>query len=126
MLALDDRADAIEQRARELALTAIERGDTWVQDFGDAPETSRLYEQWTLEVAVAAAYFDRWLIDEPGAIPDDATTNLEQETQRNRVLGAVQRARVLTGVEDTPIARVYVPSSDDLLEPRRQDFEHDL
>ncbi len=36
-LALNDRADAIEQRARELATIAIERGDAWVQDFGDAP-----------------------------------------------------------------------------------------
>jgi hypothetical protein len=45
-LALNDRADAIEQRARELATIAIERGDAWVQDFGDAPTTGDLYERW--------------------------------------------------------------------------------
>jgi hypothetical protein len=35
--ALSDRADAIEQQDRLLAEIAIERGDAWVQDFGDAP-----------------------------------------------------------------------------------------
>src|ERR1019366_3490722 len=33
--ALNDRADAIEQRARDLAMIAIERADAWVLDFGD-------------------------------------------------------------------------------------------
>jgi hypothetical protein len=57
MLALNDRADAIEQRARELAMIAIERGEILVQDFGDAHEAAELYEQWVLEVAAGAAYF---------------------------------------------------------------------
>jgi conjugative relaxase-like TrwC/TraI family protein len=124
--ALNDRADAIELRVHELATIAIERGDAWVQDFGDAPETGQLYEQWTLEVAAGAAYFDRWLIDEPGTIPDNAVVNPEQETQRIRVLDAVQRARVLAVVEDTPVVPAYVPSSDDPLEPRGPNFELDL
>jgi conjugative relaxase-like TrwC/TraI family protein len=126
IFALNDRADAIEQRARELAKFAIERGDAWVQDFGDTPPTGQLYEQWTLEVTAGAAYLDRWLIDDPGTIPGDAIVNLEQETQRIRVLDAVQRARVLTVVEDTPVARAYVPSSNDHLEPRSLEFELDL
>ena len=82
LLALNDRADAIEQRARELAMIAIERGDAWVQDFGDAPPTSELYERWVLEVAAGAAYFDRWGIDNPDTILDDAPVSHEQETQR--------------------------------------------
>jgi len=126
VLALDDRADAIEQRARELAIIAIERGDSWVQDFGDAPETGRLYEQWTLEVAAGAAYFDRWLIDQPDTIPDDAIVNLEQETQRIRVLGAVQRARVLAVDKNAPTMQSYAPSGDDLLDPPSQDLGLDL
>ena len=124
-LALNDRADVIEQRACQLATIAIERGDVWVQDFGDVPETGQLYDQWVLEVAAGAAYFDRWLIDEPGTIPDDVIVNLEQETQRIRVLDAVQRARELATVEDTK-ARAYVPSNDDLLEPRSLNFGLDL
>jgi hypothetical protein len=126
VLALLDRADAIAQRARELAMIAIERGNPWVQDFGDAPETGQLYEQWTLEVAAGAAYFDRWMIDKPGTIADDAIVSLEQETQRIRVLDAVQRARVLAVVEDTPVVPAYVPLSEDLLEPRGPNFGLDL
>ena len=126
VLALDDRVDAIEQRARELATIAIERGDSWVQDFGDAPETGQLYEQWTLEVAAGAAYFDRWSIDQADTIPDDAIVNLEQETQRIRVLGAVQRARVLAVDKDAPTVPAYVPSRDDFLEPRSPNFGLDL
>jgi len=126
VLALNDRAEAIERRARELAMIAIEGGDSWVQDFGDAPETDQLYEQWTLEVAAGAAYFDRWLIDEPGTFPNDVIVNLEQKTQRIRVLDAVQRARVLAVVEDTPVVPAYVPSSDDRLEPRSPNFGLDL
>lgn len=34
---------------------AIERGDGWVQDFGDAPSTGEPYERWVLEVATDAA-----------------------------------------------------------------------
>jgi len=126
LLALDDRADAIEQRARELGTIAIERSDAWVQDFGDVPETGQLYEQWTVEVAAGAAYFDRWLINEPGTLPDDTMVNLEQETQRIRVLDAAQRARALVVVEDTSLAPTYVLSNADLLEPQSLNFELDL
>jgi hypothetical protein len=124
-LALNDRADAIEQRARELVTIAVERGDAWVQDFGDAPPAGELYERWVLEVAAGAAYLDRWLIHEPGTIPDDAIVNLEQETQRIRVLGAAQRSRALAVAENTPVVPTYLPSSDDLLEPRIPKFELD-
>jgi hypothetical protein len=122
VLALNDRADAIEQRARELATIAIERGETWVQDFGDAPAASGPYEQWVLEVATGATYFDRCGIDNPGTILDDATVNHEQEAQRSRVLGAAQRANMLAVVETPPAKAAYVFSGDDLLEPPNQDF----
>jgi hypothetical protein len=122
LLALNDRADAIEQRARELATFAIERGDAWVQDFGDAPPTGDLYERWVLEVATGAAYSDRWGIDIPDTILDGATTSHEQETQRSRVLDAAQRARVLLVVKDTLAIPAYVLSGHDLLETPSQEF----
>ena len=126
VLALEDRADAIERRARELATIAIERDHAWVKDFGDAPPVGELYEQWVLEVAAGAAYLDRWLIDQPGTIPDDAIVNLEQVTQRIRVLNAAQRARVLTAIDDTPEVSAYVPSSDELWEPPSPNFGLDV
>jgi hypothetical protein len=121
-LALNDRADAIEQRARELATIAIERGDAWVQDFGDAPTAGDLYERWVLEVAAGAAYFDRWDIDNPDTVVDDATVSHEQETQRSRVLGAAQRAHALTVDETVSVKTAYVFSGDGPLEPPDQDF----
>jgi hypothetical protein len=126
LLALNDRADAIEQRARELAKIAIERGDAWVSDFGDAPNTDELNERWELEVAAGAAYLDRWGIDNPDTILDDATVCQEQETQRGRVLSAARRAYALTVVETAPAKAAYVSSGDSLLEPLNQNFGLDL
>ncbi len=117
LLALDDRADAIEQRSRELATIAIERGEIWVQVFGDAPDTVELYERWVSEVAAGAAYFNRWGIDNPDTFVDNGTIRHEQETHRRRVLRAVQRASALTVAETAPADSVYVSSGGDLLEP---------
>ena len=124
--ALSDRADAIEQRARELAGIAIERGEAWVQDFGDAPPTGELYEQWVREVASGAAYCDRWGTDEPDTIVDNVTVSHEQETQRCRVLSAAKRACAITAVETAPAKATYAFSGDHLLEPPNQDFGLDL
>jgi hypothetical protein len=126
VLALNDRANAIEQRARELAIIAIERGAVWVQEFGDAPPTGDLYEQWMLEVATGAAYLDRWGIDNPDTILDDATVSDEQGTQRSCVLSAAQRAYALTVVETAPAKAAYVSSGDGLLEPPNHNFGLDL
>jgi hypothetical protein len=124
--ALSDRADAIEQRARELATIAIERSDAWVQDFGDAPSTGELYERWVLEVAAGAAYLDRWSISAPDTILDGAPVSNEQETQRSRVLSAAQKAQVFTEIETVLTKASYVFSCEGLMEPPNQDFGLDL
>ena len=126
VLAVDDRADAIEQRARELATIAIERGDAWVHDFGETPPAGELYEQWVRVVAIGAAYLDRWSIRAPDTILDDAPVSHEQETQRIRALSAAQRAYALTVVETSPTKAIYVSSGDSHLEPPNQDFGLDL
>jgi len=126
VLALNDRADAIEQRARELTTIAIERGETWVQDFGDAPETDELYKQWVLEVATGTAYFDRWEIDNPDTILEDAHVSHEQEAQRSRVLSAAQRGRDLAVVEDVQPVQPYALANADLNEPPTPDFGLDF
>jgi len=73
VLALNDRAEAIEQRAHELATIAIERGDAWVADFGQAPPTNELYKQWVLEIAAGAAILRRWSIKNADTILDDVS-----------------------------------------------------
>jgi len=122
MQALNDRADAIEQRARELAMIAIERHDAWVLDFGDAPQTDGLYEQWVLEVAAGAAYFDRWGVDNADTILDNALVSHEQDAQRGRVLRTAQRAIALAVVEDAPAKSAYLLADDELFESPTPDF----
>jgi hypothetical protein len=126
VLALNDRADAIEQRAHQLATIAIERSDTWVQDFGDAPDAGELYERWVVEVAAGAAYLDRWGINSPDSIFDDATANHEQVTQRTRVHSAAERSNALTEVEIASAKTAYVFSGDGLIGSPVQDFGLDL
>jgi hypothetical protein len=121
-LALNDRADAIEQRARELAVIAIEHGESWVRDFGDTPPPGELYERWVLEVAVGAAYMDRWGVDNSDAIIDDASVNHEQETQRSRFLNAGQRAYSLSVAEEARAMSTYVLSGEENMRPPTQDL----
>jgi len=124
--ALNDRAHAIERRAHELAIIAIERRDVWVREFGETPPAGELYEQWLLEVAIGAAYFDRWGINIPDSILYESLGNHEQEAQRNRVLSAAQRACALEVIVEALEAPAYVLSADEFFEPPNQDFGLDL
>jgi hypothetical protein len=126
VFALDDRAYAVEQRARELATIAIERDDVWVKDFGDAPPKGELYELWAFKVSTGAAYLDRWGVNNADRIPDDATIDSEQETQRSRVLNAARRARDLVMDEEISALRTNAQSSDEIWKPPSQDFGLDL
>ena len=125
LLALNDRASAIEERARTLAEEAIERGDFWVSKFGNPPPWDELYERWVLEVTAGAAYFDCWGVDEPDTLFDGAPVRHEQEVQRSRVVNAAQRARTLTEITATPTLPSYEPMSVDLSEPPIPSFEFD-
>jgi conjugative relaxase-like TrwC/TraI family protein len=125
VLAINDRSAAIEQRAHELATIAIERGDPWVSKFGEIPPTDELHQRWVLEVAAGAAYFDRWMVDDPDNLLDDAPVSHEQEAQRSRVLSAAQRAITLTEVAVTPTTQSNEPMSVDLYEPQIPHFEFD-
>ncbi|MHB8335716.1 MAG: MobF family relaxase [Acidimicrobiales bacterium] len=125
VLALDDRASAIEQRARTLAEEAIERGDPWVSKFGDPPEPGDAYKTWFEEVTAGAAYLDRWEIEEFEANRDDGHASHKNEPQHNHALNAIRRARELTLAEDESVA-AYVPSDATLLEQPCQDFGLDL
>ena len=122
VLALNDRADAITQRVRELATIAIERGDAWVQDFGQTPDTGELYERWVVEVSAGAAYLERWGIDNPDIILDETLVSHEQEAQRGRVLAGAQRARSLVVVEAIAEKSTYVLSGGDLVEATTLEF----
>jgi conjugative relaxase-like TrwC/TraI family protein len=120
--ALNDRAHAIERRARELATIAIERGDVWVREFGKTPPAGELYEQWVIEVATGAAYVDRWKIDSSNTTFDNPGVSHEQEVQRSRSLNAELRARALVAILNSPAHAADVLSGGELIEPPTQDF----
>lgn len=94
--ALNDRESGIGERARYLAAEAIERGDTWVWDFGPAPKDDERYEEWFTAVCVGAAYRDRW--DSSSTSPTNTAKRLEQNSQGARVVAAMDRANALTKI----------------------------
>jgi conjugative relaxase-like TrwC/TraI family protein len=124
--ALNDLAAAIEQRARELATIAIEHGDSWVRNFGEAPPAAELSERWVLEVATGAAYLERWGIDNSSTNLEQSIVGHEQETHRSLLLSAAQRARALTAFEAALTPTAYVFAGDSLVEPTITDFALDL
>jgi hypothetical protein len=88
--ALCDRANAIEDHARILVAEAIDRGEAWLTEFGEAPETSEHYMRWFRDVSIGAAYLERWGIKDMSDVRDDAVSP-DQEAQRDRVLAAMDR-----------------------------------
>jgi conjugative relaxase-like TrwC/TraI family protein len=125
-LALEDRTDAIEQRARTLAEEAIERGDPWVQDFGDPPGLGDAYEAWFEGVTTGAAYLDRWEVSEFEAGRDDAPASLERDGQRKRLLEAASRARAVPDEEAVTLAMPFGISGDGFLESPTTDVTLEL
>ena len=126
LLALDERANAIEQRARTLADEAIERGDPWVSEFGVAPTTCESYENWVQDVAAGAAYVDRWDIDTLDTIIDDLTVSHEQNSQRRRAISAAQRARTLNIADNMSQKSTNVQLDEEPRDSPIMQFEFDL
>jgi hypothetical protein len=113
--ALRDRVDAIEERARSLATAAIKRGDAWVRDFGPAPATAERYSLWYEEVCAGAAYLDRWGFKDFAAV-DHNVLRPQQESERDRVLGATERAGGLRREIDSRGSSTYEPLIDESFE----------
>lgn len=56
--ALDERHQLIEQRAVDLARTAITTGDAWTRHLGPPPADPLRRRAWFRDIAVVAAYHD--------------------------------------------------------------------
>jgi len=92
--ALDERDQAMECRAAELAREAIESGQVWVRRLGAAPVDPGAKEAWVRAVSTVAAYRDRWDIgaDHRPLGPDSAVKTVEGIGHRKRAQAAVERA----------------------------------
>jgi hypothetical protein len=102
--ALSERDDAMEQRARSLAVEAIVTGQSWVRPLGVPPNAPARRERWLREVSTVAAYRELWHIEDQrplGTAP--GRENLEQTVQREKALAAGKSARAInTPAVDQP------------------------
>ncbi|MHB8296567.1 MAG: MobF family relaxase [Acidimicrobiales bacterium] len=102
--ALEERDQAMERRARELAGEAVERGQVWVRRLGTPPSDPALREAWTRAVSTIAAYRDRWGVgdDHRPLGPESAVKTIEAVGHRKRAQTAVERALHLAGQASAP------------------------
>jgi conjugative relaxase-like TrwC/TraI family protein len=92
--ALDDRRALIEQRAHDLATTAVKRRHPWAAQLGTMPDEPAARARWMKEVATIAAYRDRWNIHDRTILgPNSSST--EHTEQRRIAQQAVTRALAL-------------------------------
>jgi conjugative relaxase-like TrwC/TraI family protein len=104
--ALDERADAMTRRARQLAEKAITRGDPWTRQLGGQPADPRQRAGWLDAVATIAAYRERWgVTDRRRPFGDDRTVvSVEQAQHRRRSIDAARRSLTVS-VEPAAAAR---------------------
>jgi len=104
--ALDGRDQAMERRARELTIEAIERGQVWVRRLGTPPLDPAARKAWLRAVSTVAAYRDRWGIeaDHRPLGPESAAKTIEAVGHRKWAQAAVERAIQASG--GATIARV--------------------
>jgi hypothetical protein len=107
--ALDDRQTLIEQRAREVATTAVEHRQPWAAQLGSPPSDPVRRELWLRRLDTVAAYRERWGITDRTILGTREPTSLEQEAQRRLAQGAVQGALSITRDERVSVGAVGQP-----------------
>ena len=90
--ALDDRQFLIEQRAREVATTAVENRQPWAAQLGSPPSDPVRRELWLRRVDTISAYRERWGITDRTILGTREPASLEQEAQRRLAQSAVEVA----------------------------------
>jgi len=109
--ALDERDQAMERRAAELASEAIEAGQVWVRRLGTPPSHPAMRDAWLRAVSTVAAYRDRWDIGtDPRPLgPVSAVRTIEGIGHRKRAQAVVERVLRLVGEARTGDAPMNVP-----------------
>jgi len=97
--ALDDRDQAMQRRAADLATHAVERRQVWTRRLGSPPADTAAREAWMEAVSTVAAYRDRWGIgnDDRPLGPEAAAKTIEALGHRRRAQAAVERALQVAG-----------------------------
>ena len=95
---LQERAEALQRRAHELAERAIDQNPLWLRQLGARPSDPLSAERWLEAVKTIAAYRERWSIDDdPRPLGSKATArSIEALNQRRLAQAAVNTAMRLT------------------------------
>jgi conjugative relaxase-like TrwC/TraI family protein len=93
---LDDRQTLIEQRAREVATTAVESRQPWAAQLGSPPSDPLRREVWLRRLDTIAAYRERWAITGRTVLGTQEPTSLEQEAHWRLAQCAAQGANPIT------------------------------
>ena len=104
--ALDDRQTLIEQRAREVATTAVENRQPWATQLGTPPADPVRREMWLRRLDTIAAYRERWGINDRTILGIREPTSLEQEAQCRLAQSAVNSALSITRPERASVGAV--------------------
>jgi conjugative relaxase-like TrwC/TraI family protein len=102
--ALDDRQTLIEQRAREVATTAVENRQPWAAQLGSPPSDPFGRELWLRRLDTVAAFRERWGIADRTVLGIREPTSLEQEAQRRLAQFAVEGALSITRGEKSGVS----------------------
>jgi hypothetical protein len=104
--ALDDRQTLLEQRAREVATTAVQNLQPWAARLGSPPSDPVRRELWLQRLDTVAAYRERWGITDRTILGTRDPTSLEQEAQRRLAQSAIDRALSITRDERASVGVV--------------------
>jgi hypothetical protein len=104
--ALDDRQALIEQRAREVATTAVENRQPWAARLGSPPSDPVRRELWLRRLDTVGAYRERWGITDRTVLGTREPTSLEQEAQWRRAQSAVEGALAIKRDERASVGAV--------------------
>jgi hypothetical protein len=91
---LQERAGALQRRARELAERAIDQNPLWLRQLGARPSDPLAAERWLEAVKTIAAFRERWNIeDDPRPLGSKgAARSIEALNQRRLAQAAVNAA----------------------------------
>ncbi|MGO9878781.1 MAG: MobF family relaxase [Acidimicrobiales bacterium] len=102
--ALDERAVAMQNRVRELAVRVLEHREPWVLRLGTPPVDRARRERWLEAVSTVAAYRERWNIDDGRRPlgPGGAVRTLDAVGHRRRAELAIADALRLSNEDHEP------------------------
>jgi conjugative relaxase-like TrwC/TraI family protein len=98
--ALTERADAMNRRAHTLAEQAVAASAAWTRPLGPPPADPARHAAWLHEIAIVAAYRERWGVTSRDPIAADRAT-IEKTGHEKRAEAAADRATRLAGATTT-------------------------